>query len=115
MEQVGVITAQVINILGLDIVPNTPIYLGETNIAHMKSEHAADYERYGVLIKEIISTPTYVGYKKGSIEYIKVLSEYVKIAVRVSSDDTYFARTLYTVNPNKIEKMVEKGSLFPLT
>jgi hypothetical protein len=115
MKQVGVITAQVIRILNLKVAAGTPIFLGESNIAHMKSEHEADFGLYGDLIEEIISAPTYVGLRKGSIEYIKELSEYVKIAVRVSSDGSYFARTLYTMNPDKVEDMVAKGNLFSLT
>jgi hypothetical protein len=115
MKQVGIITAQVIQILELDIVPDTPIFLGDTNIAHMESEHAKDYGLYGELIEEILATPTYVGHWKGSIEYIKEISEYVKVAVRVASDNAFYARTLYTVNPEKVEKMVAKGNLFPLT
>ena len=115
MKQVGVITAKVIQVLGLDIIPDTPIYLGNTNIAHMESNHERDYGLYGDLIEEIISSPTYVGYRKSSIEYIKEVSEYVKVAVRVSSEGDYFARTLYTINPDKVEKMVAKGNLLPLT
>ena len=115
MKQVGVITEQVITVLHLDVAPNTPIFLGDTNIAHMQAEHERDYGRYGDLIGEIIAAPTYVGYKKGSIEYVKEVAEYVKVAVRVSSDGTYFARTLYTMNPDKMESMVAKGFLFPLT
>ena len=115
MKQVGVITAQVIRILGLSIEADTPIFLGDSNIAHMKSEHETDYWLYGELIEEIIMSPTYVGYRKGSIEYIKELSDFVKVAVRVSSDNIYFARTLYSLNPDKVEKMVAKGNLYPLT
>ena len=115
MKQVGVISAKVIQILNLDVVPGTPIYLSSTNIAHMESKHDNDYRQYGDLIEDIIERPTYVGYRKGSLEYIKELSEYVKVAVRVSSDGTYYARTLYTMNPEKVENMVAKGHLFPLT
>ena len=115
MKQVGVITAQVIQILGIAIEPDTPIFLGETNIAHMETDHGKEYALYGKLIEQIISYPTYVGYRKGTIEYIKELSEYVKIAVRVSSDGTYYVRTLYTLNPDKVENMVAKGNLHPLT
>jgi len=115
MKQVGIITADVIHILGLDIAPDTPIYLGETNINHMLSEHETDYKLYGEMIEDIIASPTYVGYWKGSIEYIKELSQYVKVAVRVSSDKLYFARTLYTMNPDRVEKLVANGSISPLT
>jgi len=115
MRQVGIITADVIRILSLSISPNTPIYIGETNINHMLSEHEEDYNLYGEMIEDIISAPTYIGYRKGSIEYIKELSQYVKVAVRVSSDNLYFARTLYKMNPDKVEKLVAKGNLFPLT
>ena len=115
MRQVGVITDQVIKILKLNAAQNTPIYLSETNIAHMESKHESDYRMYGGSIEDIIESPTYVGYKKGSIEYIKEMSEYVKVAVRVSFDGTYYARTLYTMNTEKVENMVAKGTLFPLT
>ena len=115
MKQVGIITTDVIRILGLSIAPNTPIYLGETNISHMLSEHEEDYNLYGEMIEEIIAAPTYLGYWKGSIEYIKEFSQYVKVAVRVSSDNLYFARTLYTMNPDRVEKLVAKGNLISLT
>ena len=115
MRQVGVITEQVIRVLRLDVAPDTPIFLGDTNIAHMQADHERDYLRYGGMIEEIIAAPTYVGHKKGSIEYVKEVAEYVKVAVRVSSDGVYFARTLYTLNPGKVESMVSKGFLFPLT
>ena len=108
MKQVGVITARVIQLLELNIPPDTPIFLGETNVAHMEAKHGNDYRRYGERIEEIIAAPTYVGYKKGSIEYIKELSEYVKIAVRVSSDGTYFVRTIYAMNPDKVENFLIK-------
>ena len=115
MKQVGVISLQIIDILGLDISSDTPIYLSESNINHMHTAHEADYNRYGYMIEEIIAHPTYVGYKKGTIEYVKEVSEYVKVAVRVSSDGLYFARTIYTMNPDKVERFVAKGTLFPLT
>ena len=120
MRQIGIITEQVIQILGIDIAPDTPIYLGDTNIAHMLSEHEGDYRLYGEMIEEIIAVPTYVGFKKGSIEYIKEVSEYVKVAVRVSTYNEYFARTIYSMNPEKVDELtvdelVAKGYLFSLT
>jgi len=115
MKQVGVITEQVIKILNLDVEPDTPIFLGDSNITHMQTEHGDEYYRYGKMIEEVIAEPTFVGFKKKSIEYIKEYSEYVKVAVRVSVDNTYFARTLYTMNPEKVERMVAKGDLFSLT
>ena len=115
LKQVGVISAQVIDILGLNVSPDTPIFLSDSNIEHMQTVHESAYNRYGDLIEEIIAHPTYVGYKKGAIEYVKEVSEYVKVAVRVSSDNLYFARTLYTINPDKVERFVAKGTLFSLT
>jgi len=61
MKQVGVVAAQVIKVLGLDIEPGTPIYLGDTNIAHMVAEHGQEYRLYGRYIEDIILHPTYVG------------------------------------------------------
>lgn len=82
---------------------NKPIFLGETNIAHMQTSHPEDYEKYGEDVARIISEPDYVctNRKDDSIEYVKEFllhGEYVKVAVRVSAGGRFFARSLYTLD-----------------
>ena len=118
--KIGELSMDVVKILGLSIKPGTPIYLGQSNISHMQNRHPEDYAKYGSYIREIISTPDYVGINPSddSIEYTKDFkadNDYVKVAVRVSLSGTYFARSLFTRNRAKIERFIASGKLKPLT
>ena len=115
-KKVGLIDSKVISTLGLPITEGTPIFLGSSNIAHMKSRHPAEYEKYGVDIPLILSYPDYIGINKkdNSIEYVKeykIDNEYVEVAVRVSHTNNYFARSIYTLNKNRVKNFITKGTL----
>ena len=108
-KQIGKVTKKTSELLGLDYQDEKPIFIGEANIAHMKEEHPEDYKKYGSKISEIIVNPTYLASneKKKSIEYIKeykVDNEYVLVAVRVSNNDVHFARTMYVMADEKVER-----------
>lgn len=114
--QVGQIKANVIAALGLSIAENTPILLGKSNIQHMKNDHPEDYVKYGAYIGDILDSPDYVGINPGdnSIEYVKefeIDNDFVKVAVRVSRKGTLFARTIYTLNPNRTQNFIAAGTL----
>lgn len=50
----------------------------------------------------------------GLIEYVKefqVDGEFVKVAVRVSASNTLYARTVYVLNPNRVQSFIQKGTL----
>lgn len=113
---VGKISAGVIDALKLDLKPDQPIYLGESNIAHMKSRHPEDYQRYGALLGQILEHPDYVGQnpKDGSIEYVKefqIDGEFVKVAVRLSGSGSLYARSLYVLNRNRVHNFIQRGTL----
>ena len=115
-KQVGVLCQHVIDLLGLTMKEGQSILLGESNIAHMVSNHPADYARYGEYIPLILSAPDYVALnaKDSSIEYVKevqVNSIYVKVAVRVSARGQLFARSVYRLNTNRVLNFIEKGTL----
>jgi len=115
-EKIGFITNDVIKTLNLSIKENTPIFLGQSNIDHMMKKHPLDYAKYGNKIGEIISCPDFVGInsKDNSIEYVKeyhIDNEYVKVAVRISKGNTFFARSLYVLNKNRTENYIKKGTL----
>ncbi len=108
-RQVGKITKKIIEILGLEYKEEVPIFIGDDNIKHMKRQHPKDFEKYGADIEDIIKNPTYLARneKKKSIEFIKkykINNEYVLIAVRVSGNNINFARTMYVMADEKVEK-----------
>lgn len=72
-KQVGVLCQRVIDLLGLTMKEGQSILLGESNIAHMVSNHPADYALYGEYIPLILSAPDYVALnaKDSSIEYVQ--------------------------------------------
>ena len=115
-KQVGVLNQRVVSLLGLSVPAGTPIFIGDSNIDHMKTSHPDDFKKYGGDIKDILSHPDFVGTntKDGSIEYVKeyyIDNAFVKVAVRVSLNNTYFARSLYTLNNKRVHNFIEKGTL----
>lgn len=115
-QQVGTLSANVIAALGLPLQTGQPILLGSGNISHMMNRHPGDYAKYGQYIPAILANPDYVGQNPsdGSIEYVKdfqVNGEFVKVAVRLSGGGTLFARSLYVLNPNRVQNFIKKGTL----
>lgn len=115
-KRIGFFSSDVIRTLGLDIPAGTPIYIADSNIEHMKTSHPEDYEKYGNELQNIIANPDYVGKnaKDDSIEFTKeyfINGEYVKVAVRVSTQNVYYARSMYVLNSNRVKNFIEKGTL----
>lgn len=115
VRQIAVITKKVITLLSLSCPINTPIYIGPSNEAHMKSSHPRDFANYYPHIGLILSQPDYVGvnHKDASIEYVrefKANNDYVKVAVRIAANN-YFARSLYVLKPNRVANFINKGTL----
>lgn len=54
-RKLGVISERVIELLKLDIEAETPIFIGDSNIEHMKLRHLNDYLKYGENISDIIN------------------------------------------------------------
>lgn len=114
---IGYFSQKVIDTLHLTtIAPGTPIFIGDSNIEHIKNRHPYEYEKYFPDIHEIISNPDYVGINPSdsSIAYVKeyfVASEYVKIAVRVTTKGTYFAKSLHALSSYNAERYISHGTL----
>ena len=114
--KIGNFSARIIELLELDIPVGTPIYIADSNREHMKSSHPEDYKKYGTELNNIITNPDYVGKnaKDDSIEFTKeycIHGDYVKVAVRVSTRNIYYARSLYVLNPNRVKNFIAKGTL----
>lgn len=113
---IGRFSSEVIDLLGLDIPAGAPIYIADSNITHMKNSHPDDFKKYGGDIETIISSPDYVGQnsKDNSIEFTKeyvINGDFVKVAVRVSLQNIYYARSMYVLNPNRVKNFIKKGTL----
>lgn len=115
-KKIGEFSAKVIETLELDIPVGTPIYIADSNMEHMKTSHPKDFDKYGKELETIITFPDYVGKnsKDNSIEFTKeylVNNDYVKVAVRVSLHNIYYARSLYILNANRVKNFIAKGTL----
>lgn len=116
MEIIGYISQAVIKTLDLKISPNTPVFIGESNIAHIKSRHPYEYDQYYRDISLIINSPDYVGLnpKDDSILFVKlykVNGEYIRVAVKITSGGKCFAKTLHSLSTCNAERYIEKGTL----
>ena len=117
--KVGEISQKVIDTFGLSVALGTPIFCGPGNILHMKSEHPLDFEKYNDKINEIISTPDFICKhpKKTSVEYVKVFKnnkdDHVLVAVRASGNGVMFARTLFVMDPKKVQAYQLKDAFKP--
>ena len=115
-KKVGLFSENVVQKLGLEMAVGTPIYVADTNVEHMQKSHPEDYEKFGNELHNIIANPDYVGKneKDDSIEFVKeylVCGKYVKVAVRVSSRNVYYVRSMYALNPNRVKNFIKKGTL----
>ncbi|MCL2638530.1 MAG: PBECR2 nuclease fold domain-containing protein [Oscillospiraceae bacterium] len=117
IEKVGEFSVKVVKALNLDIIAGTAIYIGESNIKHMKEQHPGDYKKFYTRLQRIIETPDYVGINKSdnSIEMVKNFGVHVKLAVRIANDGEYYARSLYEVGKSRVENSIKRGQLKPLT
>lgn len=120
LEIVGYISQSVIKRLDLKMEPNTPVFIGESNIEHIKRRHPYEYDKYYKDISLIINAPDYVGLnpKDGSILLVKQYKtdeEYVRVAVKITSGGRCFAKTLHLLSTCNAERYLEKGTLKNLT
>lgn len=116
MEIIGCISQSVIEALNLNLKPNTPIFIGESNIEHIKNRHPYEYDKYYKDINLIVNFPDYVGLnpKDGSILFVKLYKrndEYIRVAVKVTSSGKCFAKTLHLLSTCNAERYLEKGTL----
>ena len=115
-KKVGTITEHVEKLLGITVPADRTIYLGQSNLSHMRTSHPADFAKYGTELINILAYPDYVGRNPtdGSIEYVKefqVDGEFVKVAVRLAQSDRFYARSLYVLNNRRVKNYIEKGTL----
>ncbi|MCL1875423.1 MAG: hypothetical protein FWF87_04090 [Synergistaceae bacterium] len=110
------ISSDVINILGLGII-SAPILFGQSNREHIEKNHPATFAKYSRIFDSVISSvlknPDYVGNRDGAIEYVKIMpdGEILKVAVRSSKNGVYFARTMYPIQQEELDRFLSKNTL----
>ena len=118
-KQIGSFSEHVIEKLELDIPAGTPIYIADSNIEHIKNRHPYEYDKYFNDIETIIESPDYVGInpKDKSIAFVKeyfVDSEFIRVAVRITSNQNSYAKTLHLLSSYNAERYIQKGTLIKL-
>lgn len=114
MKKVGNFSSRIIQLLDLQIKVGTPIYIGETNIKHIKESHPEDYSTYYQHLSEIIAFPDYacINKKDKSIEFVKeFFPDQIKVAVRISTQGIFFVRSLYKLNERRVYNFIANNIL----
>lgn len=111
IKQIGSISKKVVDLLKLPFISGTEILIGPNNVEHMRNRHEKDFEKYSSEMINILANPDYVipHPKDESLQYIKVIDRYVLVVVRVSRGGKLFARSIYTMTTEKIDKFQRKG------
>ena len=77
---IGYIDRRIIDLLNLNLNENTPIYISESNIKHIREFHSDAYMNYYDDLSDIIKNPDYVGIAGAAIPSIEYIKQYkVKI------------------------------------
>ena len=111
MKRVGAFSLEVVELLGLSIAPGTQIFVGQTNIDHMKTSHPEDFNKYYDCLEEILSTPDWVipDPEGDGIQFVKQMDAHVIVAVRASGSGKFYARTIFSMIREKVVKYAAKG------
>lgn len=120
MKNVGYLKQEIIDNLKLNVTINTPIYLGDININHIKNKHPYEHECYFEYIEDIIDKPDYYGInpKDGSIMLIKIFEisgNNVRIGIKLTEEGKLYMKTLHMLNSFNFERFIAKGTIKRLT
>lgn len=120
-EIVGSFSERVVSLLQLDVAAGTPILLSTETRRHFTDGHADAFGPYGHLIGKVITHADLCGVRPtdGTVEFVKLLPDNsalcLNLAVRPSSKQEYFVRTLHLCRIKRIEQYERRGRLFRLT
>lgn len=119
MKTIGYFSKEIVDLLNLDVAYGTPIFIGESNIEHIKNRHPYEYDKYFDSIEEILNSPDYVGLnpKDNSVAYVKeyqINSEFIRVAVRITPNKKCYAKTLHLLSTCNAERYIKKGTLMKL-
>ncbi|MHB0886008.1 MAG: PBECR3 domain-containing polyvalent protein [Bacillota bacterium] len=113
-QQVGYLTGQSIDLVALYGIGPRPIWIGPSNVEHMRNEHPGDFRRFFAYIPLILQEPHFMSARPstGSIEYVRVFNEpqqAVLVAVRASRSGVLYVRSLYAISWGKLFSYLRSG------
>jgi hypothetical protein len=115
---VGSLSSDVVNLLGLNSTVNTPILFSDDKIKYtLKHSHEFDsYEQYKACVEaipDIISNPDYIAkHPNGeSIEYIKTLDKLVLVAIRIKQSGNLWVKSFYPITQAKLQLYIDDGTV----
>ena len=114
-RKIGEFSQKLIDVLGLKISAGTPIYIGDSNIEHIKFRHPYEYEQYFCDIENIIKFPDYIGQNPHdhSVLFVRLYEmrkEYIRIAVKINLCGNCYAKTLHLLSTCNAGRYIEKGT-----
>lgn len=118
---VGKLDKAVIDSLGLDALPDSPIFIAESNILHIRERHSDAYMKYFDCLADIIREPDYIGVAgvhAPSVEYVKrflVNDELVNVAVRATRAGVYYVRSMFVIEEGRLNDYLRRNMLIDLT
>jgi len=114
---IGVLTQEVINLLGLNLTEKE-IIIWKDRIKYIekhKSDFTSedDYRLHVESMPEIISNPDYVGiHPKGdSIQYIKKINKIMLVGIRIKLRGKLVVRSCYPISQSKLDTYIQSGTL----
>ncbi|MHB1628775.1 MAG: PBECR3 domain-containing polyvalent protein [Bacilli bacterium] len=110
---IGHVSQTIVTLASYPYFPG-PIYIGPSNVDHMKKYHLKDFVAYHKNISSIIRAPDYVGINPndGSLQFIKMYDQQVLIGVRFTgSGNVYYARSLYSITQDRFDDYLKAGRL----
>lgn len=115
MRNVGFLRQEIIDGLKIDTNVNTPIYLGDTNMEHIKRKHPYEYECYFRYIEDIISNPDYYGInpKDKNIMLIKIFEtseNKIRVGIKLANDGKLYMKTLHVLSSVNFERFLQRGT-----
>ncbi|MEA4882955.1 MAG: PBECR2 nuclease fold domain-containing protein [Clostridia bacterium] len=110
---VGNLSQEVISRLGLHY-GSGPIYIGPSNVEHIRCKHPVEFVKHLQDIPDIIENPDYIAVhpRQGGVEFVRMFEENgVMVSVRPSAKGTLFVRSIYAVTDERVQSYLQKGTL----
>lgn len=110
-QLVGELSPKVIKSLCLPCPPG-PIYIGRSNIIHIRESHPDIFRAHLQDIPDIIACPDYIAIHPywHSIEYIKQMDILLMVAVRGNPAGKLFVKSLFKAS---MQDYLDQGTLIP--
>jgi hypothetical protein len=114
LEKIGFFSAEVVKALALGIPAGTEILLSERTLQHIKTRHPDVGTDLQPLIASILTAPDGIARRSdGSVAFYRKHEDgkefYLDVAVRPSSKNEYFVRTMHFIKAKRFDWYIRRG------